>query len=163
MYRRGVIAETAGGTVRTHHSQIALQSSECMQFIDLTEQITRIVADSGVRFGMVNVQTRHTTTAIIVNENEPLLLEDLELQLERFAPRNGFYQHNDFSRRLEVPPDEPANGHSHCKALFLPTSVSLNIVDGELQLGRWQSVFFIELDEARLRLVSVMVLGEGDR
>jgi secondary thiamine-phosphate synthase enzyme len=112
---------------------------------------------------MVNVQTRHTTTAIIVNENEPLLLEDLVHQLERFAPRNGLYQHNDFSRRLDIPPDEPANGHSHCKALFLPTSVALNIVDGELQLGRWQSVFFIELDEARMRLISVMVIGEGDR
>jgi secondary thiamine-phosphate synthase enzyme len=163
MYRRGVIEETAGGLIRTHHSQIAVQSSGCMQFIDLTEQIARIVVDSGIRFGMVNVQTRHTTTAIIVNENEPLLLEDLEQQLEKFAPRNGLYQHNDFSRRLDIPPDEPANGHSHCKALFLPTSVALNIVDGELQLGRWQSVFFIELDEARMRLVSVMVIGEGDR
>ncbi|MBO0723681.1 MAG: YjbQ family protein [Blastocatellia bacterium] len=162
MYRRGVIEETAGA-LKMHHSQIALESSACMQFIDLTERIAGIVAESGVRHGMVNIQTRHTTSAIIVNENEPLLLEDLEVALERFAPRNALYQHNDFSRRLDIPPDEPANGHSHCKALFLPTSVSINIVEGELQLGRWQSVFFIELDEARMRLISVMVIGEGDR
>jgi secondary thiamine-phosphate synthase enzyme len=162
MYRSGVIEETAGA-LRAHHRQIALQSSECLQFIDLTERIAGIVADSGVRLGMVNVQTRHTTSAIIVNENEPLLLEDLSLLLDRYAPRNALYQHNDLSRRSDIPPDEPANGHAHCKALFLPTSVSINIVDGELQLGRWQSVFFLELDEARMRQVSVMVIGEGDR
>jgi secondary thiamine-phosphate synthase enzyme len=161
MYRRGAIEETADALIRTHHSQIALQSSECLQFIDLTEEIARIVARSGVRLGMVNVQTRHTTSAIIVNENEPLLLKDLRLLLERFAPRNAVYQHNDFSRRLDVPPDEPANGHSHCKALLLPAAVSINIADGELQLGRWQSVFFVELDEARKRFVSVMVIGEA--
>ena len=160
MYRRGVIEETAV-TLKTHHRQIVVQSEECMQFIDLTEQIARIVAESGVRLGMVNVQTRHTTSAIIVNENEPLLLEDMGVALERFAPRAALYQHNDFSRRLDLPPDERANGHSHCKALFLPTAVSINIVDGELQLGRWQSVFFVELDVALMRLISVIVIGEG--
>jgi len=161
MYRTGFIEETAGALLRTHHSEIALQSSECLQFIDLTGEIAGIVARSGVRLGMVNVQTRHTTSAIIVNENEPLLLKDLRLLLERFAPRTAVYQHNDLSRRLDVPPDEPANGHSHCKALLLPAAVSINIAEGELQLGRWQSIFFVELDEARNRSVSVMVIGEA--
>jgi secondary thiamine-phosphate synthase enzyme len=161
MYSTGVIEETAGAFLRTHHSQIALQSSECLQFIDLTEEIAGIVARSGISLGMVNVQTRHTTTGLIVNENEPLLLKDLRLLLERFAPRHADYQHNDLSRRLDVPPDEPANGHSHCKALLLPASVSINIVDSELQLGRWQSIFFIELDDARKRFISVMVIGEA--
>ena len=57
-------------------------------------------------------------------------------------------------------PNEPANGHAHCQAIFLPTSVSLNIVDGRLQLGRWQSIFFVELDQARERSVSLMVIGQ---
>jgi secondary thiamine-phosphate synthase enzyme len=161
MYRTGAIEETAGALIRAHHSRIALQSAECLEFIDLTEEIVRIVARSGVRLGMVNVQTQHTTSAIIVNENEPLLLKDLRHLLERFAPRNGVYQHNDFSRRLDILPDERANGHSHCKAILLPAAVTINIVDGELQLGRWQSIFFVELDEALKRFVSVMVMGEA--
>ncbi len=156
----GLIEEAMAAQLKAQHSEIGLQTSKCLQFIDLTGQIAMIVGSSGVRRGLVNVQTRHTTTAVIVNENEPLLLEDLGRLLESYVPRGAEYQHNDFSRRIDIGPDEPANGHSHCKALFLPTSVSINIVEGELQLGQWQSVFFVELDEGRARCVSVMVIGE---
>ena len=84
-------------------------------------------------------------------------------RLVRFdhAPRDGEYEHNDFSRRVDIPPDEPANGHSHCKALFLPASIMLNIADGRLQLGRWQSLFFVELDDSRERQISVLILGQA--
>jgi secondary thiamine-phosphate synthase enzyme len=110
---------------------------------------------------MVVVQTKHTTTAILVNEHEPLLLEDMKKALERLAPRGGVYQHNDWdTRTANLSPDEPANGHSHCKALFLRTAETLNLVDGALELGRWQRIFFIELDSARKRTVSVLLLGQ---
>ncbi len=161
MYESALIEETAQALMRTHHTRLCLRTAGCLQFVDLTDQIALIVARSGIRHGLVNVQTRHTTTAIIINENEPLLLEDLAHLLERFVPRDAEYRHNDFSRRIDIPPDEPANGHSHCKALFLPASASINIVDGKLQLGRWQSIFFVELDEARERQVSVMLIGRA--
>lgn len=159
MYQMARIEEAGQSALRTYHSLIRLRTSECLQFIDITDEVDEIVARAGVRHGWVNVQTKHTTTAIIVNENEPLLHEDLKRLLERLAPRSGEYEHNDFSRRVDIPPDEPANGHSHCKALFLPMSVCLNVADGLLQLGRWQRVFLVELDEARERSVSVMVMG----
>ncbi len=161
MHQFALIEETAGAVMKTRHCQIRLQTMGCLQFIDLTEEIAMIVAGSGVRHGLVNIQTRHTTTAVIINENEPLLLEDLRQMLERHVPCDAEYRHNDFSKRIDIPPDEPANGHSHCKALFLPTSVSVNIIDGEMQFGRWQSLFFVELDEARERTVSVMVIGQA--
>ncbi len=151
--------EAAG--LRARHSQIVLESSSCLQFIDLTAEVASAVESSGIRLGLVNVQTRHTTTAVVVNENEPLLLCDMAMSLEHHAPRDARYQHNDLGRRRGVPPDEPANGHAHCKALFLPTSVSINIVDGRLQLGPWQSIFFVELDEGRERSLSVMVIGQA--
>ncbi len=153
-----IVEAERGAQVRAHHSQIWFESVG--QFIDLTGEVSALVERSGVRDGLVNVQTRHTTTAIIVNENEPLLLDDLAKMLERLAPRDGQYQHNDFERRIDIPPNEPANGHAHCQAIFLPTSVSLNIVDGRLQLGRWQSIFFVELDQGRERCVSLMVIGQ---
>lgn len=155
------VEEAGVSALKTYHTTISLQTSGCLQFIDLTSELVEVVAKSGVRNGWVNVQTRHTTTALIVNENEPLLLEDLHHLLDRLAPRDGEYQHNDFSRRIDIPPDEPANGHSHCKALFLPATVSLNIADGQLQLGQWQSLFFIELDDSRERKISIMVMGQG--
>jgi len=156
-----IVEAERGAPVRAHHRQIWFESTGRPQFIDLTGEVAAVVECSGIRDGLVNVQTRHTTTAIIVNENEPLLLDDLAKMLERLAPRDGQYQHNDFERRIDVPPNEPANGHAHCQAIFLPTAVSLNIVDGRLQLGRWQSIFFVELDQGRERCVSLMVIGQS--
>ncbi|MFN0110942.1 MAG: secondary thiamine-phosphate synthase enzyme YjbQ [Blastocatellia bacterium] len=161
MVQLAMIEEKNSAGLRAHHDEICLKTSECLQFIDLTRHITNIVSRSGIRHGLVNVQTKHTTTALIVNENEPLLIEDLKRLLDKHMPRDGEYEHNDFSRRVDIPPDEPANGHSHCKALFLPASVLLNVADGRLQIGRWQSIFLIELDEARERSVSVMVMGQS--
>jgi secondary thiamine-phosphate synthase enzyme len=159
MYQMARVEEVGQSAIRTHHSVIRMRTSECLQFVDVTDAVEEIVARAGIRHGWVNVQTKHTTTAVIVNENEPLLHEDLKRVLERLAPRSGEYEHNDLSRRVDVPPDEPANGHSHCKALFLPMSVCVNVADGRLQLGRWQRIFLIELDESRERSVSVMVMG----
>jgi secondary thiamine-phosphate synthase enzyme len=156
-----VVEEARVAQLKTYHSLIRMQTAGCLQFIDLTRDIAAIVTRSGVRDGWVNVQTRHTTTALIVNENEPLLLDDLRQLLDRMAPREAEYQHNDFSRRIDIPPDEPANGHSHCKSLFLPATVCLNIADGRLQIGQWQSLFFIELDDSRERNISVMVMGQA--
>lgn len=160
MVQLAMVEEKISAGLRAHHDEIHLKTKDCLQFIDLTSRVANIVSRSGIRHGLVNIQTRHTTTALIVNENEPLLINDLKRMLDNYAPRDGEYEHNDFSRRVDIPPDEPANGHSHCKALFLPASVMLNVADGRLQIGRWQSVFLIELDEARERSVSVMVMGQ---
>jgi secondary thiamine-phosphate synthase enzyme len=162
MFQLAMVEEKISAGLRAHHDSIRLLTGECLEFIDLTSEIASIVKRSGIRYGMVNVQTLHTTTALIINENEPLLIEDLKRLLDQHVPRDGEYDHNDFSRRVDIPPDEPANGHSHCKALFLPSSIILNVADGKLQLGRWQSLFFIELDEARDRRISVMVMGQAD-
>ncbi len=144
------------------HQDIRLWTEEGLQFIDLTDQVIALVERSGVQHGMVNVQTRHTTTAVIVNEHEPLLLEDMKRVLERLAPRDGAYQHNNFAiRTANMTPEEVPNGHAHCQALLLSSSATLNIVEGEVQLGRWQRLFFIELDHARQRTVSVLVMGQA--
>lgn len=162
MVQLAMVEEKTSAALHAHHDLIHIKTSECLQFIDLTSRIANIVSRSGVRYGIVNVQTKHTTTALIINENEPLLIEDLKRLLDKHVPRDHEYEHNDFSRRVDIPSDEPANGHSHCKALFLPASVMLNVADGKLQFGRWQSLFLIELDEARDRSVSVLVMGQSE-
>ena len=152
--------QTRPATFQSFHHQLQLQTADCLQFIDLTDEIVRVVQEAGIRDGFVNVQTKHTTTAIIVNEHEPLLLEDLRRTLEQLAPRSVDYRHDDFDiRTANLTPDEKPNGHAHCKALFLRASETLNVINGELQLGRWQRIFLIELDCARARIVSVSLLG----
>jgi secondary thiamine-phosphate synthase enzyme len=133
-----------------------------MQFIDITDHIHTFLRKSGIQNGILNIQTKHTTTAILINEHEPLLLQDMTILMERLSPRSFEYQHNNFQiRTVNVTPFEDENGHSHCKAMLLPTSQAVNVVDGELQLGRWQRIFLIELDKARDRFVSLMLLGTG--
>jgi secondary thiamine-phosphate synthase enzyme len=152
--------ELAGG-FRVGHYALELQTTEPLQFIDLTDEVCALVAQSGVANGMVNVQTRHTTTAVIINEHEPLLLDDLKELLTRLAPPGGYYRHNDFAiRTANLTPDESPNGHAHCQSLLLSSAATVNIIDSALQLGRWQRIFFIELDHARPRTVSLTVMGQ---
>lgn len=132
------------------------------EFVDLTEHLRTIVANARLRVGLLNVQSLHTTTAVVVNEHEPLLLDDFAALLERTAPADRGYRHDDpIVRTVNLTPDERINGHAHCRALFLGTSVSLNVAGGDLVLGRWQRVFLVELDGPREREVSVVFLGEA--
>jgi secondary thiamine-phosphate synthase enzyme len=144
---------TASGTIR-------VATGGGLQFVDLTDRVGRWVRRTGIRRGWVNVQSTHTTAAILLNENEPLLLEDLARTIEAIAPRESDYRHDDFTvRTTNLTPDERRNGHSHCKAMLLKASETLNIVAGRLDLGRWQRLFLVELDGAQRRRVSVVALG----
>jgi secondary thiamine-phosphate synthase enzyme len=137
-----------------------MTTTERLQFIDITEQIIELARESGIQTGLVKIQTRLTTTAIVVNEGEPLLLEDMKKTLDRVASTDQRYRHNDFSIcTTPMEEEETGNGHSGRQALFLRTSETLNLVNGELELGRWQRVFFIELDHARERIVSILIMG----
>ena len=146
-------------TVRVCRDVVDLRTERRVQFVDLTELVAERVRRSGVGDGMVVVQSRHTTAAVIVNENEPLLLEDFQELLERWAPAEARYRHNDLRARASPPPDERPNGEAHGRALLLGVSVCLNVTDGRIDLGAWQSLFLIELDGPRRRSVSVQVLG----
>jgi secondary thiamine-phosphate synthase enzyme len=149
---------------RRSHASIRVTTRHPTEFIDLTDRLERFVADSGVGFGILNVQTLHTTTAVVVNEHEPLLLDDFQALLEAVAPRDRQYRHDDTTARtVNVTDAERPNGHSHCRALLLPSSTCLNVTLGRLLLGRWQRVFFVELDGPRERDLSVLVFGEADR
>jgi secondary thiamine-phosphate synthase enzyme len=139
---------------------IELRTPGAMDFVDLTERIAGCVRSSGVEHGLVNLQCLHTSAALLVNENEPLLHEDFRGLLERWAPRGAGWQHDRFEiRTVNLAPGERPNGHAHARALVLRTTECLNVVEGRLALGRWQRVFLVECDEARDRAVSVMVLG----
>ena len=146
------------------HFSIHVRTDHPTQFIDLTTRLEQFVGDAGVHGGILNVQSLHTTTGVVVNEHEPLLLGDFQTLLDSAVPRGGHYRHDDTTlRTVNLTDEERANGHAHCRALLLPTSVCLNIWNGRLMLGRWQRVFFVELDGPRSRDLSVLVFGESGR
>ena len=152
--------DTLASSPACRHSRIRVETRHATEFVDLTAEIEAQISAAGIRDGLVNVQTLHTTTGIVVNEHEPLLLTDFASLLDVVAPRHAPYRHDDLAARtVNVLPGERTNGHAHCQALLLPTSAMLNVAGGRLQLGRWQRVFFVELDGPQPREVSVLVLG----
>ncbi len=160
--RRETVARAEAPAARILCEAIEFETTTAPEFIDVTDDVVSIVDAAGVQFGQVTVFSQHTTAAVKINENEPLLLQDLARLLSQFAPAEAQYEHNDFTRRtVNMNEDECANGHSHCQHLFLSASETIPIVDGRVSLGRWQRIFLIELDHPRPRRLLVNVVGTG--
>ncbi|MEI6850681.1 MAG: secondary thiamine-phosphate synthase enzyme YjbQ [Candidatus Saccharibacteria bacterium] len=144
------------------HKTLEYKTKGGYEFEDITDEVIKFVKQSKITAGFVNIQTLHTTNAIVVNENEPLLIEDMKNNFRELAKKDIYYGHNDFDIRTQnmCGLDECKNGHSHCLAVYLPTSVTLNIIDSKVSIGQWQRVFFIELDHSRNRKIQIQVMGE---
>jgi secondary thiamine-phosphate synthase enzyme len=132
---------------------------------NITPEIAAMLRISGIQNGTVTIQSKHTTLGVQVNEDESgLNIFDFPDILGRIAPKGRPYVHDDLTVRTEnLDPDHPErpNGHSHCRALFLPTSVVLVIQNGTLCLGSWQSISVLELDAPREnRQLKVCFMGE---
>jgi secondary thiamine-phosphate synthase enzyme len=141
--------------------RLVFATHQPIQFVDITDEVAELVRIAGLREGVANVFSRHTTAAICIQEAEPLLLEDLRDFLQRAAPADAHYRHNDFRvRTVHMHDDESPNGHAHCQQLTLGTSESVPVADGELLLGTWQRIFLVELDGPRnAREVVIQALG----
>ena len=106
--------------------KLLVQSSTDPEFIDITDEIQEFVNKNKIMNGMCLVFSRHTTAAITLQENEPLLIEDLCSLLEKATPKHGQYKHNDFSvRTVNMHEDECPNGHSHCRQITLGSSETI--------------------------------------
>jgi secondary thiamine-phosphate synthase enzyme len=129
-----------------------LRTTRNTELVDITDRVRAEVRDSGIQDGLCLVFTRHTTSAIIVNENEQGLRKDILDMLEILIPQNKSYVHD----RID------SNAHSHLRAVLLGTSETIPIEDGHLVLGTWQGIFFVELDGPRNRTVNVKIIGSRD-
>lgn len=145
--------------MHSHYHSIELETGPGLHLYDLTPALCQAVAESGIRHGLAAVTSRHTTTALTVNEHEERLLEDIRRFFTELVPADRGYLHNDLERR-DCPPDEPRNAHAHIMATLLGSSESFPIVDGAPALGRWQSLMLVELDGPARRRVQVQMVGE---
>ena len=139
---------------------LKIQTTKAPEFIDITDEVRKFIDGREIESGALVIYSRHTTAAVRINENETLLKKDMADFLKQVAPEGEYYRHNDFSIRTEnMTEDEVPNGHAHCQSLGLGASETIPVIDGELQLGKWQRVFLIELDHARQREVILQILG----
>jgi secondary thiamine-phosphate synthase enzyme len=139
--------------------EIEVETCPGIGIYNITPQLVKLLEQTSLKAGQILVFSRHTTTALAINEDEERLLEDVKVHLEKLAPSSGKYLHNDLHLR-DVPPDEPINAHSHLMAMMLSTSEVIPIAEGKLALGTWQSVLFFELDGPRKRTIFVQISGE---
>jgi secondary thiamine-phosphate synthase enzyme len=140
---------------------IRLTTGATLDFIDITEKIQKKIKAARIRDGVINIQSLHTTMSIIVNEAEPLLISDMKKLLEKLAPRTYKYAHDNFKiRTVHMHPNESTNGHAHTKAIHLPTSAIINVIKNKMQLGEWQRVFAVELDDSRPRKIALQIIGK---
>lgn len=116
--------------------------------VDVTSDVAAAVPDD-VERGVCTAFVRHTTAGVVVNERDSRLFADVERALERLVPREEEYDHN-------VVDD---NADAHVRAMLLGGSVSVPVVDGELDLGTWQSVLLVECDGPRTRSVEVTTVS----
>jgi secondary thiamine-phosphate synthase enzyme len=154
----------------TQLRRLVLETREPIQFLDITSDVVEVLRTCRLRDGIVTVFSRHTTAAVCIQEDEPLLLEDLREFLTRSAPAELHYRHNDFRvRTVHMHDDESPNGHAHCLQMMLGASETIPVADGKLELGTWQRIFLVELDGPRPRLglpggreVVIQALGATD-
>jgi secondary thiamine-phosphate synthase enzyme len=137
---------------------LTVTTSPGIALFDLTEGVNRLIEQAGLSQGFAVLTSRHTTTAITINENETRLLEDVSRFFTRLVPPDGHYLHNDIHLRA-CPPDEPENAHSHLLAMLVGSSEVIPVEEGRLALGTYQSVFLVELDGPRDRTVAVQIMG----
>ena len=128
--------------------RIEISTKESTELIDITGEVRSLVARRSVESGMCVIFTRHTTTGIIINENEAGLKSDILRFLNELVPKGKGYLHD----RIDH------NAHSHLRAVLLESSATIPIDKGALALGTWQSIFFVECDGPRRREIYVVII-----
>lgn len=121
-----------------------------IQFLRITEEVEKVVEESGVKEGLVLVNPMHITAAVIVNDDEEGIKRDYIRVLQRLAPYDDEYEHN-------VGED---NAAAHIWRQFMAHQVVMPVTKGQLDLGPWEQIFYVEFDGRRRKRVLVKVIGE---
>lgn len=142
--------------MKVFSASFTLQSDERMEVSDVTKLVRDAVQQFPISTGMALINTLHTTCALFINEYQAALVEDLKAMMERLVPERTGYRHDD-SRYSDC---ERGNAHSHLRAALLGRSIAIGVTNGDLMLGRFQSIIFAELDGPRKREIVVQIIGE---
>ena len=142
--------------MKVFNASFTLNSEEGTEVTDITKLVSEAVQQFPISAGIALINTLHTTCAVFINEFQSALIDDLKGLVEKLVPERGGYRHDD-PRFSDC---ERGNAHSHLRAALLGRSVALGVNNGELTLGRFQSVIFAEFDGPRKRDIAIQVIGE---
>ena len=134
---------------------ITIPTETPTEFLDITKQIREVVSKHEIQDGVLVLNSLHTTSAVFVNEFQSAIIEDLKGLLDRLVKERAGYRHDD----PRVSDCERGNAHSHLRSMLLGRSVVVGVSNGELSLGRFQSIIFTELDGPRDRSLDIQLMG----
>ncbi len=129
---------------------LELKTNQRVEIIDITRSINAALGESGLRKGLVNIYSKHSTSAIFINENEAGLVEDYVDLIESLIPTGKNYKHD----RIDN------NADSHLRSFIIGSNQTVPFDNGSMNLGTWQSVFFLDMDGPRNRKVNITIMGE---
>lgn len=129
------------------NTEISVSTGSRNEFVDITDKVMSVVRESGVKDGYVLLYVPHTTAAVTINENyDPSVKRDILDKLSELVPPNAGYAHTE------------GNADSHIKSSIIGVTEFIPVMDGSMQLGRWQGIFFCEFDGPRSRRLLVEVI-----
>jgi len=160
--------------MKTFTETIEVSTNGKPEYIDITDKAKKIVEKSGIKSGIVVVFLMHTSCGIVIQEKCDALLQDFWDMYDKMAPKEPDDLHKPDSKRFYHHPDPNSplrqkdpnymylNGHSHLRAYFLTPSITFPVIDGKMHMSWTQTLFFVELDETRVRTrkITVHVIGE---
>src|SRR6266849_6276383 len=151
--------DTVTGPYQVTSTLVKIETQQREELHNVTNLVRNFVKSSGIRDGLVNIASLHTTCAIFINEWQDALIHDFKAYLASAISKDLYYRHND-----------PAwsdcdrhNADSHLRSLMLGISLTLQVAGGDLVLGEWQSVIMAELDGPRERSVRLQVMGIANK
>lgn len=139
--------------MRSYRKELFFNVPARRGFVNITPEVEKCVKDSGVKEGLVLVNSMHITSSVFINDNESGLHHDYEVWLEKLAPHapTGQYRHNDTGED---------NADAHLKRQVMGREAVVAITNGELDFGTWEQIFYGEFDGGRRKRVLVKVIGE---
>lgn len=146
---------TREGIYKVASATLVFRTSERLELQSITKEIAAFVEQAGVRDGIVQVASLHTTAGIMMNETQGALLQDMASLFEQIVPRSVYYKHND----PLLSDCERKNADSHLRAILTGLNISVPVADGRLKLGTWQNIVLAEFDGPGNRKIHVQVMG----
>lgn len=137
--------------MNSHTEYLTFNTKSRREYINITDEVEKALADSGIQEGLMLVSAMHITAAVYVNDAESGLIEDIDEWLETLAPFGKDYRHH---RTGED------NGDAHLKNLLVHSQVVLPITSGRIDFGPWQQVYYAEFDGRRRKRVIIKIIGE---
>ena len=145
--------------MKTYKQKFEFTTTTQIEFLNITDKVQEIIDNSGIREGFVLVYSPHTTMGIMINHNEPMLLQDFLKVFHRLVPVDNQYSHDLFELRRGKKADGRSNGQAHCQTMLIGVSETIPVEKGKMIITERQSIFAVEFDGSRKRDLIIQVIG----